>query len=64
MSACEATYIANAVAALEAPTRELWRPTREDQRAALEIMLASELSHELRRLLREMEQNLATRRAA
>lgn len=60
----EQAYVENAVAALEAPCRELWRPTRDDQMAAIEILLASSIPTELRTALREREFELATRRAA
>jgi hypothetical protein len=63
----ETIHIARAAAALDdryARQRELWRPTREEQLAALEILLASSISSELRRALREREYELATRRNA
>lgn len=44
--------------------RELWRPDRNEQMAAIEILLASSIPTELRRLLREREFALATRSAA
>lgn len=44
--------------------RELWRPTRDEQMAAIEILLASSISQDLRRALREREYELATRRNA
>ena len=60
----ELAYVENAVAALETPSREIWRPTRDDQMAAIEILLASSIPTELRTALREREFELATRRAA
>lgn len=60
----ERSYVENAVAALEVPPRELWRPSRAEQMAAVEILLASSISQELRSALREREIELATRRAA
>ena len=60
----EQAYVENAVAELESPCRELWRPTRDDQMAAIEILLASSIPTELRTALREREFELATRRAA
>lgn len=46
--------------------RELWRPSRDEQMAALVILLASSIPSELRSMLREREQQLASeqRRAA
>lgn len=44
------------------PDRELWRPSRDEQMAALEILLASSIPTELRTLLREREFELATRK--
>lgn len=67
MTPCpEHVYIENAVAAVESrePARPLWRPDRDEQMAAIEVLLASSISTELRRALREREQELATRRAA
>ena len=60
----ERAYIEAAVAALEAPARPVWRPDRAEQMAAVEVLLASDISIELRRALREREAELATRRAA
>jgi hypothetical protein len=45
-------------------TRAGWRPDRDEQMAAIEILLASKISTELRHALRERELELATRRAA
>lgn len=44
--------------------RDLWRPDRNEQMAAIEILLASSIPTELRRLLREREFALATRKDA
>lgn len=44
--------------------RELWRPDRNEQLAAIEILLACSIPAELRFLLREREQELATNRRA
>lgn len=61
----EQEYIARAVSALEAPApRELWRPDRNEQMAAIEILLASSISTDLRSLLREREQSLVLRKEA
>jgi hypothetical protein len=49
---------------MQREARELWRPTRDDQMAAIEILLASSIPTELRTALREREFELATRRAA
>ena len=49
---------------MQREARELWRPTRDDQMAAIEILLASSIPTELRTALRERELELATRRAA
>lgn len=43
--------------------RELWQPDRNEQLAAVEILMASTIPRELRDLLRELEHKLATRRA-
>lgn len=43
-------------------TRELWRPSRDEQAAAIEVLLASSISNELRRALRERECELSNRR--
>lgn len=43
--------------------RELWRPNRNEQMAAIEILLASSIPTELRQILREREFALATRSA-
>lgn len=42
--------------------RPLWRPDRNEQMAAIEILLASSIPNELRRALREREYELATRK--
>lgn len=42
--------------------RPLWRPDRNEQVAAIEILLASSIPTELRRALREREIELATRK--
>ncbi len=60
----ERAYIATAVAALEEPSQPTWRPDRDEQMAAIEILLASKISTELRRALHERAAELATRRAA
>lgn len=44
--------------------RELWQPDRDEQMAALEILLASPIPAELRRLLRQRVIELSTRKAA
>lgn len=41
--------------------RELWRPTRAEEKHALEILFRSDISHELRSVLRDRERELATR---
>lgn len=46
------------------PTRELWRPSRDEQAAAIEVLLASSISNELRQALRERECELANRKDA
>lgn len=61
---CERTYIATAVAALEEQSHPTWHPDRDEQLGAIEILLASKISTELRRALREREVELVTRRAA
>lgn len=43
--------------------RELWHPDRDEQMAAVEILLASPIPYELRLLLRERETELARRQA-
>jgi hypothetical protein len=48
----------------ESADRELWQPDRNEQLAAIEILLASPIPAELRRHLREREFALATRSAA
>ena len=48
----------------DVPRRELWQPDRFEQMAAIEILLASSIPTELRRLLREREFALATRKDA
>ena len=53
-----------ATALAEVPSRELWQPDRHEQMAAIEILLASSIPTELRRLLREREFALATRKDA
>lgn len=50
--------------ALEDRERALWQPDRDEQMAALEILLASPIPTELRRLLRQREIELSTRKAA
>ena len=52
----------NAVAMNAEQERPMWRPSRDEQMAALEILLASPLNSELRRLLRQREYELATRK--
>lgn len=47
---------------LEHSARELWRPSRDEQMAAIEILLASSISQDLRRALREREISLSIRR--
>jgi hypothetical protein len=42
--------------------RQLWRPDRNEQMAAIEVLLASSIPTELRRALREREYELATRK--
>jgi hypothetical protein len=49
---------------MQRDARELWRPTRDDQMAAIEILLASSIPTELRTALREREITLSIRRAA
>ena len=46
---------------MEAGMRELWHPDRDEQMAAVEILLASPIPYELRLLLRERETELARR---
>jgi len=41
--------------------RELWQPDRDEQMAAIEVLLASSIPTELRNALREREFQLATR---
>lgn len=48
----------------EALVRELWRPDRNEQMRAIEILLASSIPQELRLALREREFELATRKDA
>jgi hypothetical protein len=43
-------------------TRPLYRPSYSEQVAALEILLASSIPMDLRRALREREQELAQRK--
>jgi len=60
----ERSHIETAVACLEAPAepqRQLWHPDRNEQMAAIEVLLASPISRELRSALREREQELARR---
>lgn len=52
----------NTVAMNAEQERPMWRPSRDEQMAALEILLASPLNSELRRLLRQREYELATRK--
>lgn len=47
---------------MNAEPRELWRPSKLEQMAAIEILLASPIDRELREWLRRMEQELATAR--
>lgn len=42
--------------------RELWRPSRLEQMAAVEILLASSIPTELREMVRRFEQELACRK--
>lgn len=42
--------------------RELWKPSRLEQMAAVEILLASSIPTELRETVRRFEQELATRK--
>lgn len=49
-------------ASLEPVGRELWRPSKHDQLHALEILFASDISHELRCCLRDRERELASRK--
>ncbi|MEO3387357.1 hypothetical protein [Mesorhizobium sp. CAU 1741] len=58
---CDRLYLEQAVAALEHQPRPMWRPDRDEQAAAIEILLASEISTDLRRALREREAELARR---
>jgi hypothetical protein len=44
--------------------RPLWRPERESQIAACETLLASSIPAELRRAIREREQELSRERTA
>lgn len=44
--------------------RATYRPDRHEQMAAIEILLASSISADLRSLLREREQALALRKEA
>jgi hypothetical protein len=44
--------------------RELWRPSRDEQMAAIEILLASSIPQELRRELRQREIELSQVRNA
>jgi hypothetical protein len=39
--------------------RELWRPSRDEQMAAVEVLLASSIAYELRRELRAREIELS-----
>jgi len=45
----------------EAPRREMWQPDRDEQLAAIEILLASTIPSDLRSMLRERELHLARR---
>jgi hypothetical protein len=47
---------------LHAEAREEWRPDRDEQMAAIEILLASQIPQELRLALRERELALVTER--
>lgn len=47
---------------LEQGARGLWRPSRDEQMAAIEILLASSISQDLRRALREREITVASER--
>lgn len=49
-------------ASQQEPERELWKPSRLEQMAAVEILLASSIPTELRETVRRFEQELATRR--
>lgn len=50
-------------ASLQEPeARELWKPSRLEQMAAFEILLASSIPTELRETVRRFEQELATRK--
>lgn len=46
----------------EAVLRELWKPSRLEQMAAVEILLASSIPTPLREMVRRFEQELATRK--
>lgn len=41
--------------------RELWQPDRNEQLAAVEILLASPLPYEARLVIRELEQKIVRR---
>ncbi|HEU4986828.1 MAG TPA: hypothetical protein VFT89_07165 [Rhizobiaceae bacterium] len=62
----ERQHISRAVACLDDKyaARELWRPDRAEQMAAIEILLASSIPVELRRALREREIELTRKDAA
>lgn len=60
-SACEREHLARSVMSLEAPSRKLWQPDRNSQIAAMEILLASPLPHELRSHLRDRFETLTER---
>ncbi|GHC79612.1 hypothetical protein GCM10010136_32320 [Limoniibacter endophyticus] len=61
----ERDYLAGAVSALESPScLQAFRPDRDEQMAAIEILLSSRLPAELRCQLREFEQSLVLRKDA
>ena len=43
---------------LQEQTRELWRPNRNEQLAAVEVLLASPLPYEARLVIRDLEQSI------
>lgn len=56
-----APFVRGASLHAETPSRELWRPSKHDQLQALETLFASDISQELRSVLRDRERELVTR---
>ncbi|WP_395451162.1 hypothetical protein ACHMW7_16045 [Aminobacter sp. UC22_36] len=56
-----APFVRGASLQAEPPSRELYRPTLTEERIAIETMLRSDISQELRRVLHDRERELVAR---